>query len=910
MGAQGRGLEFAVQALDGHRNDERVLRAGKRDIKNAHLLAEGLHADGLRKGGIGQRFIAAGLPGRAQHQPDAEAAVAQHRAHGVALVEFVRSVGDKDDREFEPLGAVHRHDRNAAGAALPAPAGLHAARLLRGVHRTDQRRQAAAARGGSPGGEGQQVFAAARAVRHGPGRRQVAGAGEQFLNQFVHRQRAGQAAEHGKVLQKSIEPAPAAVQHGRIQAAAALLFAQADKVVRRVGIERAEQHRRELDILGGIVENAQQRRERAHMGRVEQVGGGIGKDRYPGGAQRFLIKREVPAAAQQDAEVPVRTGAGAVLAAHGKALALHFGNALRNGRRIGRGVGAVQHADLAQAAVLPRPADDQALAGAVGDAAERRGENGLKDVVDALDDRRGAAEVGVQRDRGRACERDLRRVRVGLPGRLLGGKNAGVGLAEAVDALLEVADEEEVIGRGRGERKINRVLQGVGVLVFIDKHRRIARADRGAQRRALPFRRLQQIEGEVLIVGIVEDFFLDLGGKKGLGKQAHRPHKRRHQRRGAAAVGREFGPRAQQEIALQFLGLFFGALAQLVGRKRRRVAVPPAFDRARAAPFLQQRKRFQRAVPVPCAQAFGQQREFAFVVGEHGRIGAVGGLVPRGGGQGGFDQAQRPLHAARRALQHRAAPGGILRRRFGLPGSREFIERPVRVRQRAGEVVQFKQRGPGCIVGAAAVIKIGKRTEVGVFIRLFQHCGQRFLAQAAERGVIGCLKVGRDFERGKMLLYKVQAERIHRADGRALQPQLLAAQALVAGMGAHFGQQAFGDVGAQLGRGRVRKSHDQQAVGLDRRVGVGDQADGALDQHAGLAGTGGRADQQAAAAGHDGRGLRRGKLDRVGHSGSCEGWGVACCHLSALGGAGLSNGSPSAAGARSPSPSAWRQTAR
>ena len=37
-----------------------------------------------------------------------------------------------------------------------------------------------------------------------------------------------------------------------------------------------------------------------------------------------------------------------------------------------------------------------------------------------------------------------------------------------------------------------------------------------------------------------------------------------------------------------------------------------------------------------------------------------------------------------------------------------------------------------------------------------------------------------------MLLHKMQAKGIHRADGRALQKQLLAAQVGIAGVGAHL----------------------------------------------------------------------------------------------------------------------------
>ena len=107
----------------------------------------------------------------------------------------------------------------------------------------------------------------------------------------------------------------------------------------------------------------------------------------------------------------------------------------------------------------------------------------------------------------------------------------------------------------------------------------------------------------------------------------------------------------------------------------------------------------------------------------------------------------------------------------------------------------------------------------------------------------------------------MQAERIHRADGRTLQQQLLAAQMQIAGVGADLLRQTGRDVGAQLGRGGIREGHDEQLVRVHRVDRVGDKPDDALDQYAGLAGAGSRRDQQTAAPRGDGRRLRRGKLN-------------------------------------------------
>ena len=91
-------------------------------------------------------------------------------------------------------------------------------------------------------------------------------------------------------------------------------------------------------------------------------------------------------------------------------------------------------------------------------------------------------------------------------------------------------------------------------------------------------------------------------------------------------------------------------------------------------------------------------------------------------------------------------------------------------------MIQFLHR-PACgIIRPAAVIQVRKGTEVRIGICLFQHGGKGFLLQAHQGSVIRNGKIRRNIQSRKVLLHKMQAERIHRADGRALQKQLLAAQ--------------------------------------------------------------------------------------------------------------------------------------
>ena len=403
----------------------------------------------------------------------------------------------------------------------------------------------------------------------------------------------------------------------------------------------------------------------------------------------------------------------------------------------------------------------------------------------------------------------------------------------------------------------------------------------------------------MLKVGVVQQFFLALGGKAGVGKLLRDAHERRHQRRGAAAVLGILCRGAQQAVAAQAFDLLFGAVTQLAGRKGRRVAGLAALDAPRFAPgaaqFVQQG---DGVVPPALRQRLAQRFDAGGVVQQHRRVGGVGGFVPRGGARAGFQQGFGPAGARVRNAQHFAPPGGILRGGFGLPLGGKPLQGLRRVRQRAAEVVEFQHGAAGGLVGAAAVVQIGKSAEIGVRIGSFQHVGQRLLLDAGQIRLLGHLEIRRDVQRGKVLLHKMQAEGVHRANGRALQQQLLAAQAHIAGAGAHLLRQAGRDVGPQLGGGRVGKGHDEQLVGVHGVVGVGDEARDALDQDAGLAGTGGRRHQQAAAPRADGGSLRGGELDFGGFRHS-----VLLFYSSA-------NGSLTLGTVRSSSPSWWGQAMR
>lgn len=115
-----------------------------------------------------------------------------------------------------------------------------------------------------------------------------------------------------------------------------------------------------------------------------------------------------------------------------------------------------------------------------------------------------------------------------------------------------------------------------------------------------------------------------------------------------------------------------------------------------------------------------------------------------------------------------------------------------------GKVIEVEDRIPGRAVGTAPVVQVGKGAKVGVLIGCLQRGGQCFLLNAGKVGLLGGRKVRGYIEHGKMLLHKMQAKGIHRADGRALQKQLLAAQVGIAGVGAHLLRKAGRDVSRSL----------------------------------------------------------------------------------------------------------------
>ena len=123
-------------------------------------------------------------------------------------------------------------------------------------------------------------------------------------------------------------------------------------------------------------------------------------------------------------------------------------------------------------------------------------------------------------------------------------EDAGVGLTEAVDALLQIAHEEQIIPAGGGKAGIKGVLQGVRVLILVHHHGGVILPDALAQRGGLAVRVPQQAESLMLKITELQQLPLLLfGGEAGI----KIPHRRKQ------------GPEPGQGFFPVRLGLFHAA---------------------------------------------------------------------------------------------------------------------------------------------------------------------------------------------------------------------------------------------------------------------------------------------------------------------------------------------------------------
>ena len=265
-------------------------------------------------------------------------------------------------------------------------------------------------------------------------------------------------------------------------------------------------------------------------------------------------------------------------------------------------------------------------------------------------------------------------------------------------------------------------------------------------------------------------------------------------------------------------------------------------------------------------------------------------------GQRCRQQFPRSLGAAGSFGQKQVVPAGGSKAVFLLVWRKKFVQLAVIIRQRPQKIVDL-QNGIACgLVRASLAVQVCKGAEIRVAVGVFQRFGQCRPPQQLHGTGVCRGKIRRDIQRLKVLVQQVQTKSINGADGRTLQQHPLTAQHGVAGLQLAAVQQRLPDAGAQLCRRRVGKGDDEQPVGVDRLLRVGDQLHRPLGQHGGLAAACGCAYQQRTAPVGNGGLLRRGPF-----------WSAHGCSSSSSGSSSGSKGFAGASSARSCTPVSWQQ---
>ena len=153
-------------------------------------------------------------------------------------------------------------------------------------------------------------------------------------------------------------------------------------------------------------------------------------------------------------------------------------------------------------------------------------------------------------------------------------------------------------------------------------------------------------------------------------------------------------------------------------------------------------------------------------------------------------------------------PAGGRKAVFRLPGGQIFLQPPAVIGQGPKEIVDLQNGLPGCPVGAALAVEVGKGAEVGVLVGLFQGVGQGRRPQGLDTARVGGGKVRGDVQGLEVPAEQIQTKGVDGADGGPLQEHPLAAEPGAAGLGQAALKQRLADPCPQLGGGGVGKGDD------------------------------------------------------------------------------------------------------
>ena len=478
--------------------------------------------------------------------------------------------------------------------------------------------------------------------------------------------------------------------------------------------------------------------------------------------------------------------------------------------------------------------------------AQRPGHAQGEDRVRGVEDLAPGAEILPQQDAPRLTGRG----RVGVALVFL-GEDRGVGQPEAVDRLLHVAHQEEVLPLP-GDGAEDRVLHPAHVLILVHHDLGIAPGDLAGQLRGAAVLVREQRRRHVFEIGIVQQIgpalvlcVLRLEIQHQLQQGAHRGLGCRHVRE---QLVRGVGEAVREPVHGGLAGLaplpdVFGGVGIVVFQKSSegREGDGEAGSRLLPAERESAAQLTQRVGGPGKAVVIGLPDLLVLTDRGHHPVkfrAPVFGLL--GGAAQQFPPPERLAHVRDLLPQKRdLLPGPALRPRVAL--------HPVI--EREGELGKAPVVPPGADrVGQQGKARLLVLPVVPALHRPLQrgglHVRRPLLRGDAEvRAQSGAV---RKFPQQR------RAEAVDRADLRAAHQRALPPQTPVAGVCGQRLVQLLGDAAAQLSRGGAREGDDQEAVQIGGLLLVADIAQQALGEHPGLAAARAGGDQDGPAPALDG----------------------------------------------------------
>ena len=518
-GAGGHGAKIGKmlrRARAGADHDELFLRARHGDVQHAQLLGLCLAAQLTLKCEPRSRGVFDRAFRVHADRPEAVFRVDEHGALEVHAAERAREVRKDHDRKFQSLGLVDAHDAHA----LRGVRGLRHGRLAgfqllaQMPDKGEEPPPAAALKFLRQREERTKIFPACGSSPHRAEHRRDMAALIERRDQLGERERPRALAQ---LAQQREEPCGvlAPVRGECIVKIAARRFrAQLGEPVRRKAEKRRAQHGDERHVLPRVVQYFEQREGHGDLHRFVKAAVALGGTVQPAALQRAaIVGKPCAGRAHEDDDVllPHRARLVRFIVLHREAAGDEPLYVVRGEARLGPGRtelfrvallrGHLHKMEL-RAAVgvlgIARP-DVQGLILAVVQLAHFPGKDVAEHEVRRVQHRIARAEVFAQKELRALALRRVGGVRVA---QIVVEENTRVGEAEAVDALLDVADGEEVFSfTGNGGE--DAVLHLVRVLIFVHHDLAVALRDRSRKVGGLSVRAEEQVDGLMLLVGEV-----------------------------------------------------------------------------------------------------------------------------------------------------------------------------------------------------------------------------------------------------------------------------------------------------------------------------------------------------------------------------------------------------------------------